>query len=77
MAFGWLRRDPDLEERVERLERAIRDLQVDWDQTYEKFRNLNMKFAKRAKREEEEPPAPKLSINDLILMERGDAIRRG
>lgn len=58
MRFPWSRRADDTEERLERLERAIRDLQVDWDQTYEKFRNLNLRFAKREKREFPPPQQP-------------------
>ena len=56
MRWPWSRQAPDLEERVERLERAIRDLQVDWDQTYEKFRILLMRLSKREKRENLLPP---------------------
>jgi septation ring formation regulator EzrA len=39
----------DLEERVEKLERAVRDLTVDWDSTYEKFSMLHRRLAKRDK----------------------------
>jgi hypothetical protein len=74
--FGWLRPRPDLEERLEKLERALRDIQVDWDQTYEKFRILNLRLAKRVKREEQatsegdENGHRPMSIQEQILWER-------
>lgn len=43
----------DLVERMEALERAIRNLKTDWDETYEKFSRLNARLAKRIKRGEE------------------------
>ena len=43
------RHSPDLEERVERIERELRDLRLDWDTTYEKFATLFSRFAKRLK----------------------------
>lgn len=48
-----------LEERMEKLERKVRDIQVDWELTYEKFQKLAARLAKRAERAEEaaqEPP---------------------
>jgi uncharacterized coiled-coil protein SlyX len=76
MRFPWSRPANDVEERVERLERAIRDLQLDWDQTYEKFRILAMRLAKRDKREAEEPPPPPPAddldpVSRAIIAERG------
>jgi hypothetical protein len=41
-------RDP-LEARIERLERGVRDLQADWDATYDKFAMLLKRLAKRDK----------------------------
>lgn len=43
----------DLQERMERLERKIRDLETDWAGQYDKFHRLNMRLAKRAKMLEE------------------------
>lgn len=52
----------DLQERMERLERKIRDLEADWAAQYDKFHRLNMRLAKRQKAIEEaetgESPAP-------------------
>jgi succinate dehydrogenase/fumarate reductase-like Fe-S protein len=54
MRFPWSRPAPDLEIRLEKLERVVRDLVLDWDQTYEKFRLLSLRLSKRAKRAEEQ-----------------------
>lgn len=51
--FGKLRQGSDLEIRLERLERAQRDLRLDWDASYEKFGKLYARLAKRARREEQ------------------------
>lgn len=39
----------DLQDRMERLERIVRDLKTDWAQEYDKFHRLNMRLAKRQK----------------------------
>lgn len=39
----------DLNERMERVERVVRDLRTDWDGVYDKFHRLNMRLAKRQK----------------------------
>jgi branched-subunit amino acid aminotransferase/4-amino-4-deoxychorismate lyase len=39
----------DLEERVEKLERSMKQLLFDWDQTWEKMSRLNQRIAKRVK----------------------------
>lgn len=39
----------DLQERMEKLERVVRDLRTDWEATYDKFHRMNMRIAKRAK----------------------------
>lgn len=46
---------PNLEvlERLEKLERTVKALQVDWDLTFEKFQRLAARLAKRAERAEE------------------------
>jgi hypothetical protein len=41
----------DLEVRVEKLERKVRDLSMDWDSTYEKFAKLHARLCKRDKAE--------------------------
>lgn len=49
----------DMAERMDRLERKMRDLETDWQGTYDKFHRLNMRIAQRAKRleaAEEETP---------------------
>lgn len=45
----------DLEERMNKVERVVRDIETDWAATYDKFHRLNMRIAKRAKVEEKEP----------------------
>jgi len=58
--FPWSRPELDVEERLVKVERTVRDLVLDWDQTYEKFRLLSLRLSKRDKREElrlEAPPA--------------------
>jgi phage shock protein A len=37
-----------IEERMETLERAMRALQLDWDDAYDKMRTLTARFTKRA-----------------------------
>jgi phage shock protein A len=38
----------DIKERMETLERAMRALQLDWDDAYDKMRTLTARFTKRA-----------------------------
>ncbi len=40
--------DRDIVERLETLERAMRALQLDWDDAYDKMRTLTARFTKRA-----------------------------
>lgn len=42
----------DWEDRLERVERRVRDIETDWAQTYDKFHRLSMRLAKRVKDEE-------------------------
>jgi phage shock protein A len=50
----------DIEERLETLERAMRALQLDWDDAYDKMRTLTARFTKRAQQierhEQQEQP---------------------
>jgi len=46
--FKKSERDP-LEVRVERLERAVRDVQADWDTTYDKFAMMLKRWTRREK----------------------------
>lgn len=76
MRFPWSKPTPDVEERLAKLERAVRDLVLDWDQTYEKFRLLSLRLSKRAKREEQLPgeygPDDGLDpVSRAIIAERG------
>lgn len=54
----------DLEESLQRIEHAFKKLEVEWTETYDKFRQLHWRVAKRAKQLEEanaelgEPTAP-------------------
>jgi len=43
----------ELEEFEERITKAMRNLRLDWEETYDKFRILNMRVSKRVQREEE------------------------
>lgn len=47
----------DLAERMDRLERQMRDLTTDWNAQYDKFHRLNMRLAKRQKAIEEHEDA--------------------
>lgn len=46
--------DRDLIERIEKLEKSVRDIRLDWDDTYEKFARLNQRLAKRMKDHEKQ-----------------------
>lgn len=55
------RPDPQLLERMDKLERKVRDIQVDWELTFEKFQKLAARLAKRAERAEaasQDAPGP-------------------
>jgi hypothetical protein len=43
----------DLDDFEERITKAMRNLRLDWEETYDKFRILNMRVSKRVQREEE------------------------
>jgi chromosome segregation ATPase len=47
------KRVSDLEESLERIEHQFRKLQLEWTETYDKFRQLHWRVAKRAKQLEE------------------------
>lgn len=51
--FSRSKPNADLEERLHKVERDVRDLKLDWDMTFEKFAKLNARLAKRVKREEQ------------------------
>lgn len=51
--WPWTRHEPsniEVIERLEAVERRIKALSTDWDQTYEQFQRLNAKLAQRWKR---------------------------
>jgi hypothetical protein len=53
MRFPWTRPEPtntQLIERLEAVERKLKALQTDWDETYEKFQRLNARMAQRWRR---------------------------
>lgn len=65
----WFRKEipnPDVEERLAKLERAVKDLQLDWEETYEKFRMLLMRLSARERR-----AAPQVSGPPPDIYERG------
>ncbi len=45
----------DASERLERIEKTVRMLELEWTDTYDKFRQLHMRVAKRVQRLEEAP----------------------
>jgi len=47
------KRVSDLEESLERIQHSFKQLQVEWTETYDKFRQLHWRVAKRAKQLEE------------------------
>lgn len=51
--FSDQKRLKTLEESLERIERAFKTLQLEWDNTYEKFRQLNMRISKRVQKMEQ------------------------
>lgn len=57
--FSWFKKQKpaldreETESRLERIERVIRDLRLDWDQTYDRFRLLHARLSKRIERDEE------------------------
>ena len=56
--FRFLRtqkRIEDLEETMERIDSAFKKLQVEWDDTYDKFRHLHMRVSKRMRDAEQSP----------------------
>lgn len=46
----------DLEERVDKLERASKGLLLDWEDTYDKIRRLMFRISKRVQRDEQLSP---------------------
>jgi len=51
--FTWFKlkkRISDLEETVKRLDQGMKDLDHEWTETYDKFRHLHMRIAKRMQR---------------------------
>lgn len=48
----------DISNRLGDLERPVRELQLEWEDNFEKFRNLYGRITKRIKREEEEAEEP-------------------
>jgi hypothetical protein len=77
--MSWFRKEPRIEDVVARLaaiERSQRDLVLDWEQTFEKFRMLYMRLNKRVQREAppaEAPPSPDGMdpVSAAIIRERG------
>jgi chromosome segregation ATPase len=47
------KRVSDLEESIQRIEHGFKKLEIEWTETYEKFRQLHWRVAKRAKQLEE------------------------
>lgn len=54
----------DLDDRMSRLERVVRDLQTDWAAQYDKFHRLNMRLAKRQKAIEDAEEQPSKTHED-------------
>src|SRR5437016_10845176 len=70
--FRFLRtqkRIEDLEETMERIDSAFKKLQVEWDDTYDKFRHLHMRVSKRmrdAEQRSEEHTSELQSLTNLV-----------
>lgn len=62
----------DHAERIERLERQVRDLQADWDATYDKFAMLLKRWAKREKALVEDTNGGHRGVRNMVTMHRGD-----
>lgn len=50
-------------DRLDKLERQVKDLRLDWDLTFEKFQRLAARLAKRAERAEEAAEDPPRHTN--------------
>lgn len=88
--FGWFRRNrdkvetpSDINDRVYELERAMKNIRLEWDDTYESVARLVRKLSKREKRalqeegtEAEVTPAPVPPNGDLHAL-RAQARLRG
>lgn len=64
------KRVKELEESLERIERATKGLQIEWAETYDKFRQLNWRVAKRVKQLEN---APEDGASQPTVSQDGDA----
>src|SRR5258708_15417064 len=53
-----------LEESIERIEASFKKLQIEWTETYDKFRQLHWRVAKRAKQLEEASPAQENEVTE-------------
>ena len=62
--FKLAKRVKELEESLERIEHAFKKLEIDWAETYDKFRQLNWRVAKRAKQLEQASDAPESEITE-------------
>jgi uncharacterized protein (UPF0335 family) len=68
MIFSWFKskKEPeDTSERLERLEKTVRNLETDWTDVYGKFRRLQMRVAKQVQR---------LEADEEQTPERGDTL---
>lgn len=55
-AFKLKKRVSDLEETLARIESAFKKLEIEWTDTYDKFRHLHWRVAKRVKQLEASDP---------------------
>jgi hypothetical protein len=58
MFFKWFniaKRLSEQEERCEKLEKAFKGIELEWDTVYEKFRLLNMRLSKRVQQLQQAP----------------------
>jgi DNA repair exonuclease SbcCD ATPase subunit len=62
--FKLAKRVKELEESFERIEHAYKKLEIDWADTYDKFRQLHWRVAKRAKQLEQTPDAVESEITE-------------
>jgi len=61
--WPWTKRvqNRDLEERIERLERTVKGLEVEWNGWFDQYRRLYARLAKREQRAADEPDSPQES----------------
>jgi phage shock protein A len=63
MLFGWKPKPPpvgydELSDKIDRVERQVKMLELEWESTYNKLRSILARLNKRSEREAEVTPSP-------------------